>query len=225
MTPEYGRAVPWRGNPRCLRCGPVLQPDEDDAVTELLPLMTYCFVMSSTPGPNNVMLTASGANFGYRGALPQIVGINVGGFVQTFVTCLGLGVMVAGHPTAQFLLRIGGALYLVYLATRLAGATVGEARAPRPLTFWQGALFQAINPKSWVKAITVASVFMPPGLDVVSGALLVSVIGWVIGFPCISMWALFGVAIRGLLKDPRKQRVFNLLMAGTLVVLALSFLR
>lgn len=194
-------------------------------MTELLPLMTYCFVMSSTPGPNNVMLTASGANFGYRGALPQILGINVGGFIQTFITCLGLGTLVAGHPTAQMVLRVAGALYLIYLATRLAGATVGEGRAPRPVTFVQGAVFQAVNPKSWIKAVTLASVFMPAGVGVVPGALMVSTIGLVIGFPCISMWALFGVAIRSLLKDPRKQRVFNLLMAGTLVVLALSFLR
>lgn len=194
-------------------------------MTELLPLMTYCLVMSSTPGPNNVMLTASGANFGYRGALPQILGINVGGFIQTFITCLGLGTLVAGHPTAQMALRVAGALYLIYLATRLAGATVGEGRAPRPVSFVQGAVFQAVNPKSWIKAVTLASVFMPAGVGVVPGALMVSTIGLVIGFPCISMWALFGVAIRRLLKDPRKQRVFNLLMAGTLVVLALSFLR
>jgi len=194
-------------------------------MTELLPLMTYCFVMSSTPGPNNVMLTASGANFGYRGALPQILGINVGGFIQTFITCLGLGTMLAGHPTAQMVLRVAGALYLIYLATRLAGATVGEGRAPRPVTFAQGAVFQAVNPKSWIKAVTLASVFMPAGVGVVPGALMVAAIGLVIGFPCISMWALFGVAIRRLLKDPRKQRIFNLLMAGTLVVLALSFLR
>jgi threonine/homoserine/homoserine lactone efflux protein len=194
-------------------------------MTELLPLMTYCFVMSSTPGPNNVMLTASGANFGYRGALPQILGINVGGFIQTFITCLGLGTVLAGHPTAQMVLRVAGALYLIYLATRLAGATVGEGRAPRPVSFMQGAVFQAVNPKSWIKAVTLASVFMPAGVGVVPGALMVAAIGLVIGFPCISMWALFGVAIRRLLKDPRRQRVFNLLMAGTLVVLALSFLR
>jgi len=65
--------------------------------TDLLPLATYCFLMSSTPGPNNVMLTASGANFGYRGTLPHIVGVNVGGAVQTFATCAGLGALfVAG---------------------------------------------------------------------------------------------------------------------------------
>jgi threonine/homoserine/homoserine lactone efflux protein len=195
-------------------------------MTDLLPLMTYCFVMSSTPGPNNVMLTASGANFGYRGALPHIMGINAGGFVQTYVTCLGLGALFVAYPSSlHTALRIGGAVYLLVLAWQLTGASVGPAQAARPLSFAQGALFQAINPKSWVKAITLASVFMPAGLSAPVGALLVATIGLLIGFPCISMWALFGVAIRRLLADPHKQRLFNLLMAGTLLVLAGMFLR
>jgi threonine/homoserine/homoserine lactone efflux protein len=194
-------------------------------MTELLPLMTYCFVMSSTPGPNNVMLTASGANFGYRGTLPQILGINVGGFVQTYVTCLGLGALFVAMPAVQTSLRVAGALYLLFLAWKLTGASVGEAQMPRPVSFAQGAIFQAINPKSWVKAITLASVFMPAGMSAPLGALVVSAVGLVIGFPCVSLWALFGIAIRRYLTDPRKQRAFNLLMAGTLLVLAVMFLR
>lgn len=194
-------------------------------MTELLPLATYCFVMSSTPGPNNVMLTASGANFGYRGALPQILGINAGAFVQTYLTCLGLGAMFVAWPLAQTLLRVAGALYLLYLAWQLTRSHVGQAQLPRPVSFVQGALFQAVNPKSWVKAITLASMFMPAGLDAPLGALLVATIGLVIGFPCISMWALFGVAIRRVLTDPRKQRVFNLVMGGTLALLAVMFVR
>nr|WP_316640211.1 LysE family translocator [uncultured Roseateles sp.] len=194
-------------------------------MTELLPLMTYCMVMSGTPGPNNMMLTASGANFGYRGALPQILGISSGVFVQTLLTCLGLGSVFAAYPTAHSVLRVAGSLYLIFLAWKLSGARIGEAQAPRPATYIQGALFQAVNPKSWVRAITIASVFMPPGMDALPGALLVAVVSLMVGFPCISMWALFGVAIRRLLTDPRKQRIFNLTMGAALVVLALMFLR
>jgi len=194
-------------------------------MTELLPLMTYCFVMSSTPGPNNMMLTASGANFGYRGSLPQILGINAGGFVQTALTCLGLGALFTAYPLLQTALRIGGALYLLVLAWQLTGGAAGEARLARPVSFWQGALFQAVNPKSWLKAVTLASVFMPPGLPAPVGALLVATIGLVIGFPCISMWALFGVAIRRLLARPGWQRAFNAIMGATLAVLAILFLR
>jgi threonine/homoserine/homoserine lactone efflux protein len=194
-------------------------------LTDLLPLMSYCFVMSSTPGPNNVMLASSGAQFGFRSALPQLFGQGTGVAVQTYVTCPGLGSLFVAYPVLHQILRVAGALYLVVLAWKLSGSALGQARASKPLSFAQAALFQAVNPKSWVKSITVATVFMPVGLSVPMGALLVTVIGLLIGFPSSSMWALFGVAIRRLLNDPRKQRIFNLSMSAVLLVLAVSFLR
>jgi threonine/homoserine/homoserine lactone efflux protein len=193
--------------------------------TDLLPLMSYCFVMSSTPGPNNVMLASSGAQFGFRSALPQLFGQGTGVAVQTYVTCLGLGSIFVAYPVLHQILRVAGALYLVVLAWKLGGSALGQARESKPLSFAQAALFQAVNPKSWVKSITLATVFMPVGLSVPMGALLVTVIGLLIGFPSSSLWALFGVAIRRLLTDPRKQRIFNLSMSTVLLVLALSFLR
>lgn len=197
-------------------------------MTELLPLMTYCLVMSGTPGPNNVMLATSGANFGYRGALPAIFGIQAGVFVQTMLSCLGLGSLFIAYPVVQQVLRVAGAVYLVFLAWKLSAASlrsVSDAQAGKPLSFAQAAWFQALNPKSWVKAVTLASVFMPAGLSTANAALLVATIGTLIGFPCSLMWALFGVAIRALLRDPRKQRAFNLSMGAVLLVLALLFLR
>lgn len=194
-------------------------------MTELLPLMSYCLVMSATPGPNNVMLATTGANFGGRGALPLILGIQVGLFVQTMLMCVGLGSVFTAYPLAHQVLRIGGALYLVYLAWKLSGASAGGAQAPKPVSFVQATVFQALNPKSWIKAITMASVFTPPGQDTLASAFMVSVIGTVIGAPCNIMWALFGVSIRHMLADPRKQRIFNLSMGAILLVLAVTFLR
>jgi threonine/homoserine/homoserine lactone efflux protein len=196
---------------------------------DLLPLITYCFVMSSTPGPNNVMLATSAALFGYKRSLPQIIGTNSGVALQTFVTCLGLGQLFVAYPLLHQLLRVGGALYLVWLAWQLSasalrGAGVAEARESRPMSFVQAMLFQAVNPKSWVKSVTLATVFMPAGLSAPVGALLVALVGLVVGFPSASMWALFGVAIRRWLNDPRKLRIFNLTMGAVLVLLALSFL-
>lgn len=195
-------------------------------MSDLMPLMTYCFVMSSTPGPNNVMLTASGANFGYQGALPQILGIGVGGFVLTLLSGLGLGNLFMTLPLARELLRIAGALYLVWLAWQLSGAAgLQGTELPRPASFWQGFSFQAVNPKSWVKAITIGSVFMPAGLPPGQGALLAAGLGLLIGLPCSSSWALFGVGIRRWLSEPRRLRAFNLLMGFTLLVLAANLLR
>ncbi len=188
-----------------------------------LPLASYCFVMSGTPGPNNVLLASSGANFGYRRALPLILGIQAGGALLTLLTCLGLGSWFSAFPVLHQILRVSGAIYLIWLAWKLS--TLSVAEAAQPMTLMQALMFQAFNPKSWVKAITLASVFMPVGMNVTIGALLVTGTAVIVGLPVSSTWALFGVAIRRFLQDPLKRRIFNLSMGGTLVLLALSFLR
>jgi threonine/homoserine/homoserine lactone efflux protein len=195
-------------------------------VEGLLPLTAYCALMSGTPGPNNVMLATSGANFGYRRTLPHMLGINAGVFVLTMAVCLGLGAVFARFPAVHATLKVVGALYLVYLAWKLAGASVARsASASAPLSFVQGAAFQVVNPKTWMKAATIAAVFMPTGVSPLAGALLVSIVGLVVGFPLISLWALFGVAIGRWLDSPRRLRIFNGAMGLALLVLALSLLR
>jgi threonine/homoserine/homoserine lactone efflux protein len=194
-------------------------------MTELLPLMSYCLVMSATPGPNNVMLATTGANFGGRGALPIILGIQAGMFVQTMLMCMGLGSVFVAYPAAHQVLRVGGSLYLVFLAWKLSGASAGGTQAAKAVSFGQAAAFQALNPKSWLKTITVASVFMPAGQNAFGDALLVAAIGALVGAPCNAVWALFGISIRHLLQDPRKQRIFNLSMGAILLVLAVMILR
>lgn len=138
----------------------------------LLPMMTYCFVMSSTPGPNNLLLATSSATFGYRRALPQIFGTNSGVAMLTFFMCLGLGQVFTAYPVLRGTLRVCGALYLIFLAYQLSGSAAGALRSAKPLSFAQAALFQVVNPKSWVKSITLASVFMPAGLSTPAGAML-----------------------------------------------------
>lgn len=194
-------------------------------MNELLPLISYCFVMSVSPGPNNVMLAATGANFGSRGALPVILGIQAGMFVQTMLMCAGLGSVFLAYPLAQQVLRIGGSLYLMFLAWKLAGASAAQAQAPKAISFTQAATFQALNPKSWLKTVTMASVFMPVGPDMLGNALALAAIGVVIGAPCNAVWAVFGAAMRRLLTEPRNQRIFNMSMGAILLVLALMFLR
>lgn len=194
-------------------------------MTDLLPLISYCLVMSATPGPNNVMLAITGANFGGRGAVPVVLGIQSGMFVQTMLMCVGLGSVFVAYPLAQQVLRIAGSAYLAFLAWKLSGASVAATQAPKAVSFTQAAAFQALNPKSWLKGITVASMFMPAGHNTVTLALQVSVIGTLVGTPCNITWALFGVSIRRLLQDPPMRRIFNLIMGAILLVLAAMFLR
>lgn len=191
---------------------------------QLLPFLAYCALMSGTPGPNNMMLVANGAHYGYRRTVPAILGVNAGGAVLTFVSCMGLGALFLACPVLHGALKLAGTLYMLWLAWKLAVAPAASDRPPERLRFSQAALFQVVNPKSWVRAITIASVFMPTQWSLASGALFVSLVGAVIGFPCISMWALFGVGIGRFLHSPARRRAFNAIMAVSLAVLAFTLI-
>lgn len=194
-------------------------------MNEMLPLLSYCALMSGTPGPNNMMLVASGAHHGYQRTLPAILGMVTGVATLTFATCLGLGALFVAWPVLHTALKPAGTLYMLVLAWRLAASPALQDRPPEALGFVRTALFQLVNPKSWIRAVTVASVFMPTQLGLAAGALWVSGLGAVVGFPCISMWALFGAGIGRFLSSPARRRGFNAIMAASLVVLALSLMR
>lgn len=189
-------------------------------------LTTYFAVMSITPGPNNVMVTASGAAFGYRATLPHVLGIGLGVALQMLLVALGAGIVFQRFPLLHTVLAWGGAAYLVYLAWRLLNAgTVAQTDAGRPFTMWQAVLFQAINPKAWVMAMTTAAVFLPrdtpfPHLVAAVGGIFLAV-----NIPCVSVWALFGSGVRRLLLRPAYRKVFNLTMSILLVLTAVLSLR
>jgi len=194
-------------------------------MNDIWPLLSYCALMSGTPGPNNMMLLASGAHLGYRRTLPAILGMVTGVGTITFATCLGLGALFVTWPMLHTALKLAGTFYMLVLAWRLAVSPAAQDRPPEELGFERAALFQLVNPKSWIRAVTVASVFMPTQLGPAAGGLLVSGLGAVVGFPCISIWALFGAAIGRFLSSAARRRGFNAIMASSLVVLALSLMR
>jgi threonine/homoserine/homoserine lactone efflux protein len=184
-------------------------------------LLTYLAVMSITPGPNNVMVTASGATFGYRATVPHILGIGGGAALQTALVCLGLGEIFERVPALHTAMAWGGAAYLLYLAWRLVGAGAASGKtATRPITWLQAAAFQAVNPKAWVMAITTAAVFLPRQGSAVASATLVALLFVLVNVPCVSVWALFGSAMRGLLARRKVRLAFNVTMSALLVMTA-----
>jgi len=191
-----------------------------------LPFVTYTFVMSITPGPNNVMLTASGAHFGFRRTLPHILGIGCGFTVQLLAVCAGLAALFAHWPALQSALAWVGAAYLVYLGWQMLGsADAGAAHSPHPVTFLQAALFQFLNPKAWVMTVTAATLFLPHELGpLLSGAYMAAVMEG-IGVPCMSVWALFGTSLRRFIGAPRGRMAFNAAMALALGVTAVMMVR
>ncbi|NVM76496.1 threonine/homoserine/homoserine lactone efflux protein [Duganella sp. SG902] len=185
----------------------------------LLPLCTFAAVSSITPGPNNAMILASGLNYGFVRSLPHLFGITCGFAFMIFATGMGLHAVFEQVPMLQVVLKYGGAIYLLWLAWKLAHAAPmsGEQAAlSKPMGFFGAAAFQWINPKAWVMALSALTTYLPQGFKVGDVALLAGVFG-VIGIFCVGAWALFGVAMRRVLQDPRSVRIFNIVMALLLV--------
>jgi threonine/homoserine/homoserine lactone efflux protein len=184
-----------------------------------LPYATYSFVMAITPGPNNVMLTASGANFGFRRTVPHLLGIATGHAIQMIAVSAGLGALFATWPALQTLLQWVGAAYLVYLGWKLIrSGEVREGHAPQPVTFLQAAAFQFVNPKAWVMSLSGAAIFLPEGMGLLAATLAILSVMVIVNLPCITVWAVFGSALRGVLKRKPARLAFNIAMAVALAV-------
>jgi threonine/homoserine/homoserine lactone efflux protein len=195
-------------------------------VLDPLPFITYAFVMSITPGPNNVMLTASGATFGFRRTVPHLLGIVSGFTVQLLAVCVGLSALFSRWPALQTTLSWVGALYLLYLGWRLLQSSDVRARAhARPVRFCEAAMFQFLNPKAWVMSITSASLFLPQELGLLLRGGYMALVMEGVGLPCMAVWALFGSALKSFLAAPRARMLFNGAMAGTLLVTAIMMVR
>jgi threonine/homoserine/homoserine lactone efflux protein len=182
-----------------------------------LPFAMYSFVMSITPGPNNVMLTAAGATFGFRRTVPHMLGVCVGFSIELLAVCAGLGAIFSRWPDLQTVLRWVGAAYLLYLGVRMLGG--GEARTgvtTRPVTFLEAALFQFLNPKAWVMTLTAATLFLPRELGVIAADAYMVAVMALINLPCIALWALFGSSLRSFLARPASRKGFNAAMAVAL---------
>jgi threonine/homoserine/homoserine lactone efflux protein len=183
-----------------------------------LAVALYGFVTSITPGPNNTMLLASGLNYGLKRSWPHIWGINIGFTVMVAGVGLGLGAVFTLYPVLHTVLKVAGTLYLLYLAWRIArsGAMDGKLGESQPLTFFEAAAFQWVNPKAWVMAIGAISAYVPPGQEFV-GAFIVALIFGLVNLPSIVAWAGFGSLMRNVLTKPSAVQVFNVAMAALLV--------
>jgi threonine/homoserine/homoserine lactone efflux protein len=162
-------------------------------------LVSYYFVMFATPGPNNAMLTASGIKFGFKRTLPHMFGIPFGHIIQITLVCFGLGTLFQKFPIIQFYLKWLCFFYLLYLGWKILGSlSDSEKESGRPLRFYEAALFQFINPKAWVVALTAPFVCIP----------------------AICIWALFGSSIKLIIKDTKVKKIIEYLLALLLVITA-----
>lgn len=191
-----------------------------------LSLAIFSFVTSITPGPNNIMLLASGINFGFKRTMPHAIGVSLGFFVMLLGVGIGIGAVIKSSPTIYNILKYLGALYLLWLAWKTAFSHSVEQNSNKqgsPLTLLEAALFQWINPKSWMMAISGITLYTSPQYPYIS-MLLVAIIFTLINFPCVAIWATFGHSLRERLKKPKILKLFNFIMGGLLALSAISVL-
>ena len=183
----------------------------------LAALAAFAFVSSITPGPNNLMLMASGANFGFRRSIPHMLGIGIGFVVMLILVGAGLAQVFIAYPVSHTILRSMSAFYLLYLAWKIATTAPATAQAGTgtPMTFLQAAAFQWVNPKTWSMALTAVTVYSP-GTGPWAIALVALIFG-VINLPSVSCWTVLGQSMARLLTNPVRLRVFNWTMAALLI--------
>lgn len=155
--------------------------------------MAFAFVSSITPGPNNLMLMASGANFGFRRSIPHMLGISIGFIFMVQLVGIGVMQLFDAWPINYMILKALSVVYLCWLAWKIARAgQPGTGKTGgHPFSFLQAAAFQWVNPKAWAMALTAITAYAP-GRDLASVAFLALVFG-LVNLPSVSVWTLLGV--------------------------------
>ncbi len=185
---------------------------------DVLPLIAFTLATSITPGPNNMMLLASGANFGLRRSLPHMLGISLGHGFMVVVMGLGLAALLAGAPHLMTGLKVAALAYTLWLAWKIAHSAAPQRNAAvgaQPMTALQAAAFQWVNPKAVAMAVTAVTVY--GGAASFSAALVTATVFSVVNLPSVALWCGMGEVLRGFLSNPRRLAVFNWTMAALLV--------
>lgn len=183
----------------------------------LLALTGFAIATLFSPGPNNMMLMASGANYGIRRTVPHMLGVALGFPILAAAVGLGLGALFEAWPPVRVALEAISVAFLLWLAWKVANAAAPGERAAeaRPLTFAQAASFQWVNPKGWAMALGAMSLYAATGgwVRVIAVAGVFALLGLV----SATTWTLIGTQIRRILTGPWRLRAFNWTMAGLLV--------
>ncbi|MFK7865307.1 MAG: LysE family translocator [Pseudohongiellaceae bacterium] len=182
---------------------------------EYAAIILFAIATCITPGPNNTMILTSGLNYGIRKSLPHYFGIVLGFSAMVLGVGLGLASLFNQNPSLHIFLKLTGAIYLSYLAYKIATAPVDEKlkSGSKPFTFIQAAAFQWVNPKAWVLAIGATATYTVANDSYGLQVLIISIIFLIFGSPCIMLWLWFGSELKRFLQKPGSVRIFNVTMA------------
>ena len=193
-------------------------------IDALISLIGIAMAAAWSPGPNNALVASSGARFGFRRTFPHVMGIGIGFPVMIFCIAIGLGQLFQQSILLREILRYGGIFVLLFVAWQIANAK-GKAKkeqSGKPFSFLKGAAFQWINPKAWVMAIGISAQYVKPDA-LFTTALIVASVFLVVGFGSASSWTAFGAGMQRWLNTDNRLRIFNVTMAG-LIVLSVLFI-
>ncbi len=189
--------------------------------------LLFAVAAAGTPGPSNVLLTATGADVGVLRGLPCLLGVTVGMGVMMFVVAFGLGSVVLANPPVLRALNWIGAAFLLWLAWKIATAGRGDAAAGRkPVGFIGAAAFQWINPKSWLVCASAAGAYLHAQAgSALAQAMVFGLLFILASLPCCFVWLAFGATAQRFLRTERARRTFNIavgvfLAASVVLVLA-----
>ncbi len=190
------------------------------SLAQLLPFLVFAFVASITPGPTNVLILGSAVSRGLLAAMPLVLGAAVGAAGLVVVVGLGLGEVFVRYPALQQVMAWGGLAWISWLGWQLFRAPASaleEGDGARRLGVLQGAGLQLVNPKTWIMALSVVSVFVGVGAGMATYCLYAGVF-LLVALPCLALWAVLGVGAARVLRSPLAMQRFNQGMAVLLVV-------
>ena len=190
---------------------------------EIIALISFVAVTTYTPGPNNISAASMGVLYGYKRTLPYMLGMVSGFFMMLTLSGLVSGFLIEKIPAFEMVLRIAGALYILWLAwhTLRASYTFDEEQA-KPLGFIQGFLLQVLNVKVIVYGLTLYGTFLANKIPSVYHLVLSALLFASVGFTSVSLWTLFGAGIRRYLNQPKVRLVVNVVLALLLVYTAVD---
>lgn len=190
------------------------------SITILISIIIFTLSATTSPGPNNIMLLSSGLTYGYRRTLPHMYGIIIGFPLMVLLVGLGLGFVFEEFPIILEVLKVLGIIYLLYLAYKISKNkdTYDIKNKSKPFTFIEAALFQWLNPKAWIMAITAISVFVNTSNNTFLQVVVVSLIFMFASIISSCTWTMGGVLIKKFIKSENAISKMNLIMASLLVL-------
>ncbi len=186
----------------------------------IITIIIFSASATITPGPNNIMILASGLNFGTYKSLPHYLGVCIGFPIMVVLVGLGFGFVFERFPFIHTFIRVIGIAYLLFLSWKVANSSPNslDAKQAKPLTFLQAVLFQWVNPKAWIMATSAVAAFTSGSYDIFIQVLIIGLIFMMVAFPCTGAWLFFGVWLKKIFQNPSHQKTFNILMASLLVL-------